>query len=153
MRGKPFSFFLIATLVASIFVLSIPASAQVSEKRQEELRAMAKALQPTVEKLRGLKFKRGVPKGIKTPAELRKFMLEELDREVEPEEMAASQRVMERYGLIPKGLDLKKLLVDLYTEQVAGFYNPRTKRLYLIDKSEGGKKDPASNMQEMMLRR
>ena len=33
-------------------------------------------------------------------------------------------------GLIPDSLDLRALLVDLYTEQVAGFYDPATRTLY-----------------------
>ena len=152
MRGRIFPLWLVVLVLATT-ICAVQAPAQVSEERQEALRTMAKALEPTVEKLRGLEFKREVPKGIKTPAELREFMLEELDREVSPEEMQASQGVMEKYGLIPKGLDLKKLMIDLYTEQVAGFYNPRTKRLYLIDKSGDGKKNPMSEMQDQMLKR
>ena len=113
MRGRPFPFWL-ATLVVLTTIFAAQAPAQVSEERQQALRAMAKALEPTVEKLRGLEFKRHVPKGIKSPNELRKFMLEELDREVSPEEMQASQSVMEKYGLIPKGLDHILFVLGLF---------------------------------------
>jgi len=35
--------------------------------------------------------------------------------------------------LLPKELSLKNLLIELYTEQVAGFYDPETKKLCLIE--------------------
>ena len=35
-------------------------------------------------------------------------------------------------GLIPADFDLKKILLDLYAEQVVGYYDPATKALYVI---------------------
>jgi hypothetical protein len=51
-----------------------------------------------------------------------------------------------RWGMIPLASDYEKLLVDLLTEQIAGYYDPDTKRL-TISKSAGGDADWA----EMVL--
>jgi hypothetical protein len=45
--------------------------------------------------------------------------------------------MMKRQGLVPWNTDLDKLTVDLLTEQIAGFYDPVEKKLYVADKPEG----------------
>src|SRR5204863_9372019 len=36
-------------------------------------------------------------------------------------------------GLVPAGLDLRALLLSVYTEQVAGFYDPDSTALFVMD--------------------
>src|SRR5690606_2697878 len=38
-----------------------------------------------------------------------------------------------RFGLVPDTMDVQKLLLDLLTEQIVGFYDPRTKVLYVVE--------------------
>ncbi len=38
-----------------------------------------------------------------------------------------------RLGLLPADTDYEKLMVDLLMEQVAGFYDPSTAKLYMAD--------------------
>lgn len=105
----------------------------------------AEVIQKQVAELRGLPFLAEVEKGVKTEAELRAFILEEFAKQAPAEEFAAQQRALVRLGLIPDGFDLRHRLIDLYSEQIGGFYNHDTKRLYLIARGDGAGEEAAMN--------
>lgn len=105
----------------------------------------AEAIQKQVAELRGLPFLAEVEKGVKTEAELRAFILEEFEKEAPAEEFEAQQRALVRLGLIPDGFDLRHRMIDLYSEQIGGFYNHDTKRLYLIARGKAGDEESALN--------
>jgi hypothetical protein len=91
-----------------------------------------------VSKLRGLKIKKPIAMGVMTEAELRTRILTRLDEDSPPAERAAEAAMVKRWGVVPWDLDLDQLTVDLLTEQIAGFYDPTEKKLYVADKPEGG---------------
>lgn len=86
-----------------------------------------------VETIRGLRFKHVPKPEVVTPAQTRKQQLADLDRQYPPAQRAADQRVLETLGLVPPGTDLRKVLGDVATDQVAGFYDPHRKRLAVVD--------------------
>lgn len=47
--------------------------------------------------------------------------------------MAQDERIYTRLGLLPAGSDLMQSILDLLQEQVAGYYDPKTKQLTVID--------------------
>src|SRR5262249_52032027 len=55
-------------------------------------------------------------------------------------ESAAEAFALERWGMIPPGTDYQAMIVDLLTEQIAGYYDTDTKKL-TISRSAG--EDPA----------
>lgn len=91
-----------------------------------------------VSKLRGLKIKKPLAMGVMSEAELRTRILARLDEDSPPAERAAEAAMVKRWGVVAWDLDLDQLTVDLLTEQIAGFYDPREKKLYVADKPEGG---------------
>jgi hypothetical protein len=91
-----------------------------------------------VSKLRGLKIKKPIAMGVMNEAELRTRILARLDEDSPPAERAAEAAMVKRWGVVAWDLDLDKLTVDLLTEQIAGFYDPTEKKLYVADKPEGG---------------
>jgi len=46
--------------------------------------------------------------------------------------LAAVQRAYRAFRLIPDTLDLRRLILDLYAEQVAGFYDPDSATLFVV---------------------
>jgi len=65
--------------------------------------------------------------------ELLGYLRQRLDRDLPDEE---AQRTAEAYrllGLFPPDLDLRELLLAVHAEQVAGFYDPDVKTLYVLD--------------------
>ncbi|MFO7300295.1 MAG: hypothetical protein DIU67_008915 [Actinomycetes bacterium] len=53
------------------------------------------------------------------------------------ENLPADQALYELLGLLPAGSNLEDMLGDLYEEQVAGFYDGRTKEIVVPSRSEG----------------
>lgn len=48
----------------------------------------------------------------------------ELEHDLDPEEVTTQEALFKLLGLLDDDVDLQAMLVDLYTEQVAGFYDP-----------------------------
>ncbi|MEO2010810.1 MAG: hypothetical protein ABGX22_19180, partial [Pirellulaceae bacterium] len=105
----------------------------VNEKKYTEaLLAYKSAYETIVERFRGRKFKEPVKPRFMTRPELQEYMLKEFKREIAPNEMRFMDRTLKVFGFAPMELDVEETLLSLYTEEVAGFYNPRTKEIFLI---------------------
>jgi hypothetical protein len=83
--------------------------------------------------IRGLAFTEPVEMDVKRPETLRAYLVDILDQDYSPEDIRDLARVYAMLGLLPPGFDLREALLHLYTAQIAGFYDPRTHRLYLVD--------------------
>jgi hypothetical protein len=122
------------SLIYAVIAIFIAISGLLAQEQSEQ-EALAKKvveIEKEVAKIRGKDFKKDVPVGVKDREELKKFILEEMEKESPEEEIRKSQKVLEKFGLIKEGTDLKKVLVDVLNEQLAGFYEPEKKELFLI---------------------
>ena len=95
---------------------------------------------PQVEAALGLKFKTPPKMEVRTKDQVRDFLLKHIQDSVPQRELDGQTALFRVLGLISDTLDLKKLFVPLLTEQIIGFYDPRTKVLYVVD---GAPKDYA----------
>ena len=89
-------------------------------------------LVPAVERAVGLPFKR--PPGIaaRSREQVRSYLRHKLDSDLPPEELRGITLAYRLFGLIPDTLDLRALLLALYTEQVVGYYDPDSSTLYVV---------------------
>jgi hypothetical protein len=83
------------------------------------------------EQVRGLPFLTQPNVAIITPDELADRVREDIEAELDPEELAVDTRLYQLLGLLDPGIELETLLVDLYSEQVAGFYDGDTGELVI----------------------
>lgn len=83
--------------------------------------------------LRKLPALRAVKSGAQTRAEIEQMLLRSLDEESKPEEMRAGELAMKKFGLIPASFELRAFIVSVLTEQILGYYDPKTKQFYLAD--------------------
>lgn len=81
----------------------------------------------------GLAFKTPPKLEMRTREQVREFVEQQFAEQLSPLELAGIESVYKRLGVIPDTLDLREFLLDLLTEQVAGFYDPKTKVLYVVD--------------------
>ena len=95
---------------------------------------------PKVEAALGLQFKTPPKMEVRTKDQVREFLLNHLRDSVPQRELDGQTALFRALGLIHDTLDLKKLFVPLLTEQIIGFYDPKTKVLYVVD---GAPKDYA----------
>jgi hypothetical protein len=137
-------------IVAALGIADAPAqeAPPANETHQQKVDRITKL----VEEVRGLKFKTPVKVEVLPRDVLKQEIEKELDTEL-PQEMALKmQKTLAKFGLIPAKTDLRKLYVDLFAEQIAGFYDPRTKRLCLIKETDAkgeSETDPEIPAEEM----
>ena len=85
-----------------------------------------------VERERGLRFEH-VPRPVAvTPARARREGLESLDADYPPARRRADAEVLALLGLVPTGTDLGEAVESTLSEAVAGYYDPRTQRLWIV---------------------
>jgi hypothetical protein len=72
-------------------------------------------------------------RGVLSREEIRKKLEERLAKEFPKAEIATEGMVLKRLGLIPPEADYLKLVLDLLTDQVVGFYDPFKRQLYIAD--------------------
>lgn len=84
-----------------------------------------------VSRLRELDIKQNVKSSFKTKDEIEQSVIRDLDESTPPEEFAATEKTLIKLGLIKADFRLRDYVVKLLREQVAGFYEPKTKEFYL----------------------
>lgn len=98
-----------------------------------DLRIMAAELLPQLAERSGLELTEPVRLERRSREELERYLRFKLDEEL-PEERA--EQVTRGYyllGMVPGDLALRELLMAVYLEQVAGFYDPDSTALFVLD--------------------
>jgi hypothetical protein len=103
---------------------------------QEEARQLVDEIVPRVEELRGLKFKQPVSVEVVGAAEIREYVLARMKKFEQEQHLLAVQRAYALLGLLPEGIDLLAMLLQVMEEQAGGYYDPSTKAYYLMDNVE-----------------
>lgn len=99
----------------------------------KQLLAAADEIADEVAAIRGLAIKKQIKRGIKNKKELRETLLVKLAEEVTDAQLEGEADVMKAFGMIPQDLNYKQMLLDVLTEQVAGFYDQKAKELYVME--------------------
>lgn len=68
-----------------------------------------------------------------TRDEVNKYLREKFDEDEGAKRLERSAVVLKKFGLIDRDFDLRPFLISLLTEQVAGFYDNKTKTVNLLD--------------------
>lgn len=106
------------------------------DPQDRDIGRLVDSLRPVVERATGLAFKGPTLSALKSRDEVHAFLLEKLRQEFPPERQEGTEAVYRLLGLLPDTVNLKDLLLDLYSEQVAGFYDPATRTLYGVRGAE-----------------
>lgn len=126
------------TFLVALAALSVGCGGEAAGQRlvvtdDPELARVASALLPDLARRSGLELKAPVRLARRSRTELISYLRGQLDREL-PE--ARARDVEDSYrllGLTPDGFDLRSVLLSVYTEQVAGFYDPDSTALFVMD--------------------
>jgi hypothetical protein len=98
----------------------------------EEVAAQMALVEQQVSGLRGLEATGEVAKDFMSESELREEIEVDFEEEYSPEEARDDALVYAAFDFFSPDLDLYALYVDLYSEQIAGFYDPEEKEFFLI---------------------
>ncbi len=89
--------------------------------------------------LRQIPFKYEVKRDVTRREQMKDLLKKEFDEDMTPEEFRANEAAMKAFGLLPASVDLKPLLIQVYSEEIAAFYDPKTKTMHLIEEPESKK--------------
>ncbi|HEX8162829.1 MAG TPA: hypothetical protein VF538_13235 [Pyrinomonadaceae bacterium] len=109
-----------------------PAKPAVSA-RAAALAAETEEVMRETSELRKLPVLSAVKSGAQSRAEIEQMLLRSLDEESKPEELRAGELTMKKLGLIPADFGLRAFTVSVLTEQILGYYDPKTRQFYLAD--------------------
>jgi hypothetical protein len=98
-----------------------------------ELRARVAELLPVLAERAQMELLRPIRAERRSREELKGYLRYKLDQELSPEEARVRTLSYSLLGMMDAGLDLRNLLLSVYTEQVAGFYDPDSTALFVMD--------------------
>ncbi len=103
------------------------------EAAEPGLQAMVDSLLPRLEALSGLEARAPIRVARQDRDAMRAYVEAQLEEELPPAELEGVRAAYVAFGLIPDTLELRRLLLDLYTEQVVGYYDPDAETLYVVE--------------------
>lgn len=65
--------------------------------------------------------------------QVEQYVEAEMRKDQQSGRLKRAQSVLQKFGLIPRDLDLEALMVALMREQVAGYYDPKKQTFYMLD--------------------
>src|SRR6202034_4232233 len=80
----------------------------------------------------GLPIKKQVKRRLTSRDEVVAYLTKHMKDE-DVKRLQRSELVLKKFGLLPRDFDMEKLLVDLLREEVAGYYDPKTKTVNMLD--------------------
>ncbi|MCL5773102.1 MAG: hypothetical protein M1536_01790 [Firmicutes bacterium] len=150
MKNKKLCIFIVIFMFTLFICFLNPAGGKEnSSKSESSTRTNVEEIKKELVGLRGLIFYSEVAVGKKTVPEVRSLYKKELRKELTPSKELSMKETMQTFGFIPRNYNISKFLLDMYTEQVAGFYDTTTKKLYLTEKNE---KDYNEKRNEEMMK-
>lgn len=97
-----------------------------------EVQAQMIDIEAQVSQLRGLNATGALARNLLTPEELREFVLNDFFDDYSAEEARDDARVLSLLGLLEPDFDLLSFYTDLFSEQVAGFYDDEIKEMFVV---------------------
>lgn len=107
-------------------------SVELYEKSGADASAILDEITSTVAELRGLEPLQPVRFRIMERAALRHLLEDKLEEDLPPGWFAEYEAVCKIVGALPERINLRKTMLSLLSEQIAGLYDDKTKRLYVL---------------------
>jgi hypothetical protein len=94
------------------------------------LARLVDSLRVPVERAAGLTFRTPPRSALRSRDQVRAYLIAKLDEELPPARLRGLEAAYRLFGLLPDTLELRALLLDLYAEQVSGYYDPDSAMLF-----------------------
>jgi Zn-dependent peptidase ImmA (M78 family) len=100
-------------------------------QREAELQQVVDQMMAPVERATGLTFKRHPTVLQRSRSQVRDYVVHKSDHDLPPSELVGMQAAYRRFRLLPDSIDLRRTVIDLLTEQVAGYFDPDSNALFI----------------------
>ncbi len=112
-------------IMASMVLAQTPGTMQTIEEVEQE-----------TEDIRGLEELEPIDVRFMTVDELEQMLIDDLNEDYTAEEWARDESLLKLMGFLEESDDYYDIMLGLYTEQIAGFYDPEEKYLAIISEGE-----------------
>lgn len=108
------------------------AEVKITPRQAEELFHSVDEILEFDSKQTGLSIRKNVRRKLTSRDEVVSFLTKHMDDQ-DTKRLRRSELVLKKFGLLPHDFDLETFLVALLREEVAGYYDPKTKTVNLLD--------------------
>src|SRR5580704_3049891 len=115
---------------------------KISPKEAEELFHDVDRILEFASKDSGLPIKHEVKRQLVTRDEVVGYLEKSMAEDKDAQRLRRSELVLKKFGLLPRDFDLQSFLLALLREQVAGYYDSKTKTVNLLDWLDGEQQRP-----------
>ena len=105
---------------------------------EADLRDMVRRMMPSVAQSAQLTFKREPLVLRRSREQVRDYVVHKFDQDLPPGELKGLEAALHLFGLIPDTMQLRSTMIDLLTEQIAGYYDADSNALYIPADIEEG---------------
>ena len=109
--------------------------ADKGETTEAQLR-YKKAFEHLLPGLRKLPFKTEVKRDVTAREDMKSVLIRELEADKPAEEYRGDEIGMKALGFIPKEMNFMDVMIRVYSEEIAAFYDPKTDTMHLIREPE-----------------
>ena len=105
---------------------------KITPREAEELFHSVDEILEFDSKQTGLPIKKQVKRKLTSREEVVSYLTKHMNDE-DTKRLRRSELVLKKFGLLPRNFDLETFLVALLKEEIAGYYDPKTKTVNLLD--------------------
>ncbi len=134
-------------LVVFVTLGSLCWSSGATSAQDSALQRRYDLIEQDTAQIRSLAMQEEIEVTFKSSEQFRTEFEADLATDYPAEDRARDERILKVFGLVPQDTDLSRLYVDLYSEQVAGYYDPETGEMVVIRSESSG--DSLSPSQEI----
>ncbi len=122
----------LAPPAATVAVETEGTQAAPAEKPEAAFEA-ADTILHQMSRLTDLPVKEPLKKRLISRSEIDHYLRDNLRAEYTPEEIHGEEAALKAFGVVGADFDFEKFLISFYTEQAAGFYDPRHKTMFMAN--------------------
>ena len=102
------------------------------EALPDDIAEIVLEIESQVSQIRGLTLTEPVPRILISPAELKDMVVNEFFADYTEEDARQDVLILSLLGLLPRDFDLRSFYLELYSEQISGFYDSSTEEIYIV---------------------
>ena len=125
---------LVALMVGFVFYNRLSPSLSPSSPSPTATPLNIDQLAQEVSSIRQLPLQQPIVSEFQDEVQLKQRLEGEMADKFAQEDLATSQQVLQFLGLVPADVKLENLLLDLYGEQVLGYYDEQAKTLFVVER-------------------
>ena len=80
-----------------------------------------------------LPIKHPVKRQMASREQVRRYLTGRMNEDEGVQRLQRSEATLKKFGLIPRDFDLRTFMLELFENEVAGYYDPKTETVYLLD--------------------